>query len=96
VTDLVLAAGLWLGFVGVLFIARRQIPGPIRLGRPLPDGTRIAYRLNGLRVLILMTIVIAIGQATGLFTLSTVNRLFWPSSWLQISGPIFIPYSCTG
>ncbi len=77
-TDLGLAAGLWLGFVGVLFIARRQIPGPIRLGRPLPDGTRKAYRLNGLPVLILVTIVIAIGQATGLFTLSTVNRLFWP------------------
>lgn len=72
------AAALWLGFVGALFVLRRLVPGSVRLGQLLRDGTRKQYRLNGFYLLLLLGAFVGGGQALHLFTLATVHRLFWP------------------
>jgi delta14-sterol reductase len=70
--------GLWLGFVAFLFVLRKIVPGPVRAGQPLPDGTRKSYKLNGLTLFVIVVAVAGIGQATGFFPLAAVHRLFWP------------------
>jgi delta14-sterol reductase len=76
--DLALAAAIFCGFVGGIFLLRIVLPGKIHEGQKLRDGTRKTYKLNGLRILIVLAASIAAGQALHLFTLSTVTRLFWP------------------
>jgi delta14-sterol reductase len=76
--NLALATAIWLAFVGGLFLARKLVPGRIHRGQPLRDGTRREYKLNGLTLLILLALVLAAGQLTHAFSLSTVHRLFWP------------------
>lgn len=76
--DLAVAAAIFFGFVGGLFLLRKVVPGPTRLGQPLPDGTRKAYKLNGLYLLLVLAAVLATGEALGLHPLATVHRLFWP------------------
>ncbi len=76
--NLLTAAAIWLAFVIFLFIGRKVIPGRLTQGQKLKDGSRKTYKLNGLRLFGLLAIVLAAGQFTHLFSLSTVNRLFWP------------------
>ncbi len=73
-----IAAAIYCGFVAALFVLRKLVPGPLRQGQLLRDGTRKSYRLNGLYLLILLGLFLAVGQGTHLFSLATVNRLFWP------------------
>ncbi len=72
------AAGLLLGLIAGLFILRKVVPGPLREGQVLPDGTRKIYKLNGLRLFAIVIAIVDAGQATGLFPLAAVHRLFWP------------------
>src|SRR5258706_8829073 len=76
--NLAVAAGLWLLFVAALFVGRKLVPGPVRQGQPLRDGTRKSYKLNGLRLLVLLAAFLAVGEGTHLFSLAALNRLFWP------------------
>jgi Delta14-sterol reductase len=76
--NLALAAAMWVGFVGGLFVLRKVVPGPVRLGQPLRDGTRKSYKLNGLYLLLILAGGLAVGELAGLHPLSTVHRLFWP------------------
>ncbi|HEU4411070.1 MAG TPA: hypothetical protein VFS43_37805 [Polyangiaceae bacterium] len=76
--NLSLAAGLWLCFVGGLFIARIVVPGPVRQGRPLRDGTRQRYKLNGIRLMGALAALLAAGHFGGMLSLSLVHKMFWP------------------
>src|SRR5262245_10269147 len=76
--NLAIATAIWMAFVGGLFILRKLVPGPLRQGQLLRDGTRKTYKLNGLYLLLILAASLAAGQATHLFTLATVHRLFWP------------------
>jgi delta14-sterol reductase len=76
--NLAVAAALWLAFVAALFVGRKWMPGAVHSGQPLRDGTRKSYKLNGLRLLIALAAVLAVGQGAGLFSLAALNRLFWP------------------
>ncbi len=76
--NLGLAAVIWLGYVGGLFVGRIVVPGPIRPGSLLRDGSRKSYKLNGLALMGVLAAFLGVGQATGLFSLATVYRLFWP------------------
>lgn len=78
IENLARAAAIYVGFVAALFVLRKVVPGPVRQGQPLKDGSRKSYKLNGLYLLILLALTLAAGQATHLFSLATVNRLFWP------------------
>jgi delta14-sterol reductase len=76
--NLASAAALFVGFVGALFVLRKIVPGPLRQGQPLRDGTRKTYKLNGFSLLLILAATLALGQLTGWFTLVAVHRLFWP------------------
>jgi delta14-sterol reductase len=67
----------WSVFVVGLFLLRKFVPGPMRQGQQLRDGTRKSYRLNGLYILFILAIVLAGLHLTHLFTLAEVNRQFW-------------------
>jgi Delta14-sterol reductase len=97
-SNLAWATALWFAFVGGLFILRKVVPGPVRQGQLLRDGTRRSYRLNGLYLLLILAAVIAVGHLTHAFSLTTVHRLFWPllvvanlfslahNAWLIVAG----------
>ena len=72
------AAAIWLGFVAGLFVLRIVVPGRVYAGQKLRDGTQQRYKLNGLRLMAILAAVIGIGEWRHLWSLSTVNRLFWP------------------
>ncbi|HEX8952377.1 MAG TPA: hypothetical protein VF945_11060, partial [Polyangia bacterium] len=76
--NLARAAALWIAFVGGLFVLRKLVPGPLRQGQLLRDGTRKTYKLNAFSILLLVCALLAIGQGTHLFSLATVHWLFWP------------------
>lgn len=84
--NLAQAAAIYLGFVGALFVGRKLLPGPIRQGQQLRDGTRKSYKLNGLLLLSTLAVVLAVGQLSGLFSLARVHQLFWP---LLVVGNVF-------
>ncbi len=65
-------------FVILLFLGSRLLPGPEAQGAPLPSGGRLAYRLNGLRVCLLVALVAALGQLLGWWSLSVVYHQFLP------------------
>lgn len=78
IENLTAAAALWLGFVGGLFLLRKTVPGRVRRGRVLADGTSKIYSLNGIYLFLIVAGVVGAAQVTGVFSLATVNRLFWP------------------
>ena len=63
-------------FVILLFVGSRLLPGPEAQGTPLPSGGRLAYRLNGLRVFLLIALVAALGQLLGWWSLSVLYHQF--------------------
>lgn len=95
---LLTATALYLGFVAALGLARKLVPGPLKQGQLLRDGTRKRYKLNGLYLLVMLAAFLAVGQATRLFSLAAVHRLFWPlcivanafalvhTGWLFVAG----------
>jgi delta14-sterol reductase len=76
--SLVQAAAILCGFIGGIFLLRILLPGRIHEGQKLKDGSRKSYKLNGLRILVVLAAVLAGGQAAHVFSLATVVRLFWP------------------
>jgi delta14-sterol reductase len=72
------AALYWSVFVGALFVLRKIVPGPMRQGQQLRDGTRKSYKLNGLYLFAITAGALIAGQLTHHFNLANVNRLFWP------------------
>ncbi|HET7341008.1 MAG TPA: hypothetical protein VFL90_06070, partial [Methylomirabilota bacterium] len=63
-------------FVAALFAASRLVPGPLRAGRPGPDGARTVYALNGLRLFVLTAVVVAATVAAGLWSPAIIVRRF--------------------
>lgn len=78
VEKLLMAAAIYVGFVATLFVLRKFVPGPVRQGQLLRDGTRKTYKLNGLYLLLILAASLALGQGLGWFSLAPVQRLFWP------------------
>lgn len=72
------SAAIYLGFVGTLFVLRKVLPGPVRQGQPLRDGTRKSYRLNGFLMLCVLAVIVGAGNFSGLLPLVRVHQLFWP------------------
>ncbi|MGZ3428547.1 MAG: hypothetical protein ACXVCV_17965 [Polyangia bacterium] len=96
--NLARATALWIAFVGGLFVLRKVVPGPMHRGQLLRDDTRKEYKLNAFYILLLVCALLAVGQVTHAFSLTTVHRLFWPlfvvgnalailqSAWLFLRG----------
>ncbi len=63
---------LALGFVLGLFVLSIVVPGPMREGATLKDGTRRLYKLNGLPILVLVALGLGTGQCLGLFSLAII------------------------
>lgn len=72
------SAAIYLGFVGTLFLLRKLLPGPVRQGQPLRDGTRKSYRLNGFLMLCVLALLVGAGNFTGVLPLVRAHQLFWP------------------
>lgn len=51
---LALAAALFFGFLGALFVGSRLVPGKREQGVPLADGSRVTYTLNGFRLFLVV------------------------------------------
>src|SRR5437763_11038223 len=61
--SLTVAALGFVGFIAVLFVGSRLVPGPVRLGAQLRDGSRRAYRLNGLPLFLILLATVAAATA---------------------------------
>ena len=72
-------------FVAVLFAGSLLIPGRTELGANRPDGSRIAYRLNGLSLFVLATLAALCLELVGCH-LGTLFEHFWS---LLIAANIF-------
>ncbi len=76
--NLLWATLLCVGFVGVLFLGARFLPGPIRLGNPLADGTRKPYKLTGLTLFLGTTVLVTVSTLLFHLSLAPLVSLFWP------------------
>ena len=74
-----LAKGVLLfgGFVALLFVGSLVLPGPVRAGALLPDGTRKQYKLNGLLLFAVLTVVVAGGTGLHILSPSIIYHHFW-------------------
>jgi Delta14-sterol reductase len=86
VQNLLSATAIYIGFVAVLFVLRKFLPGSLKQGQQLRDGTRKTYKLNGFLLLIVLALMLGVGQFTKLTNLARVNELFWP---LLVVGNVF-------
>jgi delta14-sterol reductase len=77
VGNLAVGALLALGFCGYLFLASKWVPGPVRPGAILADGTRRQYRLNGLALLLITLGAVLGGTALGVVDLTALHTHFW-------------------
>lgn len=68
---------LFTAFVGGIFVLSKLVPGPEREGAPLKDGSRITYRLNGLRIFLLLAAALVGGIASGHLSLEPLLENFW-------------------
>lgn len=74
----ILVANLvFFGFTVLLFVGTRFFPGADYQGVPLPDGTRVTYKLNGLSLFVAVLVLFVGGVATGLYSLSYLRHHFW-------------------
>jgi delta14-sterol reductase len=75
-----LAAGaaIFFGFIGVLFIASRVVPGKREQGVPLAGGVRMTYTLNGFRLFLVVVAATAAIAALRPSLLAAVHENFWP------------------
>ena len=64
------------GFAGALFVASRIVPGRVHRGLAGREGGRRRYTLNGLRLLLLTAVVVAVVSATGLWSPAVIVRRF--------------------
>jgi delta14-sterol reductase len=70
------ALGL-LVFLVASFAAVKWLPGRSELGREEPDGTRFAYRINGLTVFAAANVVVAVGTLVFDLSLAPLVDHFW-------------------
>lgn len=72
------AAAIFAGFIGVLFIASRLVPGKKEPGVVLGDGSRVVYHLNGFRLFLVIAAAAALLFVTRPAALATVHAHFFP------------------
>lgn len=77
VPQLLPGAILFTAFVGGIFLLGKIIPGVEQEGVVLKDGSRIKYKLNGLRIFLLLAAVLVGGIATRTFSLTPLLENFW-------------------
>jgi len=68
-----LVYGTWFAFQVLL---ERALPGRSAEGMPLPDGTRLRYRINGLLAMIVTLVVVGVGYAAGWLPLAWLHANF--------------------
>ncbi len=71
-----LATGGMMLFVAALFVGSMLLPGRAEAGATRPDGSRIAYRLNGL-ALFMLTLVVAVSLELAGSRLGRLFENFW-------------------
>lgn len=70
--SLLVGFALALGFTLALFVLSIVVPGPVREGAPLKDGSRRKYKLNGLPILGITAASLGLAQWLGVFSLAIV------------------------
>jgi len=59
----------------------------------LPDGTCKSYKLNGIYLMFVLAALVAVAEATDVFSLATIHRLFWPLfAVANVSAVVFSAY----
>jgi protein-S-isoprenylcysteine O-methyltransferase Ste14 len=66
---------VWFGFQMLL---ERMLPARIAHGTPLPDGTRLAYRINGSLAMAVSLVLAVVGYAMGWLPLAWLHANFGP------------------
>src|SRR5262249_34753959 len=72
------AAGLFFGFIAVLYVGSRLPPGTHEQGVPLAGGVRITYKLVGFRLFLWVVSAAAIVLMLRPAALAAVHAHFWP------------------
>ena len=70
------ACFVFLGWFAYCVALHLVLPGTVKQGTPLPDGTRLTYKLNGMSVLLVTLCLTAVGVYTETLDLSWVHKNF--------------------
>jgi delta14-sterol reductase/lamin-B receptor len=70
------ALGVYLAWFLFQVILERLLPGRTVLGTPLPDGTRLPYRINGLLAMAVSLVAVLVGYSAGWLPLSWLHTHF--------------------
>ncbi|MYB22991.1 MAG: DUF1295 domain-containing protein [Chloroflexi bacterium] len=70
------AAALFAGFVAILLLGSKVLPGRKQDGRPDPEGVTRTYHLNGLTLFLVVMLVAVLGEVFNLFSLSILHSHF--------------------
>jgi protein-S-isoprenylcysteine O-methyltransferase Ste14 len=70
------AMGVYLGWFAFQAVLQLVAPGEVVDGLPLPDGSRLRYKINGLAALIITAVVLTIGSAVGWIQLAWLYHNF--------------------
>ena len=76
-TRLAVAAAMFFGFCGALFVGSRLVKGKEEPGVVLGDGSRVIYTLNGLRLFLLVVTAAAIAMVVRPSALAEVHAHFF-------------------
>ena len=70
------ATAIFLGFVAVLLLGSRWLPGREETGGPDLDGVTRTYRLNGLPLFLVVLLLAVLGDVFGVMSLSVLHTHF--------------------
>lgn len=76
-SDLLIGGLIEVGFLAVLFLGSILLPGQYVSASSSANGTHKLYKLNGLRLFLVVTVVVAIGTLTAHLSLSFLQDYFW-------------------
>ncbi len=65
------------GFIVALFLLTKLLPGKKEQGQPLPDGSRLTYRMNGMALFVATHMFVFVGAKLFGLSLTPLLREFW-------------------
>ncbi len=76
-SNILQSAELLLGYIGLLFVLAKLLPGKGQLGVKNADNSQVLYRLNGFSTFLCVVALVFFGSYFGLFSLSTIYDHFF-------------------
>jgi delta14-sterol reductase len=77
VSELVQSAAVFLGYIALLLVLAKLLPGKRQLGVKNADGSQVLYRLNGFATFLTLVGLVAVGSYAGWFSLAFIHAHYF-------------------